>query len=293
DARAAGGVTVRIPDAGAARRRGTRALPTDSDRAGWITVRVDEEDADDIGLSQLPAAFRASTRTIPLDAEPAPPDHAYAFEEPPADTREHFPGTGGAAAGVEYGQPHVGPAHEARPGARAKGAHAPASDGLPDIGPVGEAGPAEPIGGAASVGDRPTGGDPARGDGVSAPRAFGEPRQMGQVTGGVEEAQGSSAATGDGLPGIGPVGEAGTAQHMVGAAASVDDRLPYAGPVGGAEETRSDWQGAAPVEDAEAGPERAHRRRPLAAESRPAGRVTVRIDEAEDAPLGDGGPCPD
>ncbi|MFE5118957.1 hypothetical protein [Streptomyces sp. NPDC056669] len=338
DARAAGGVTVRIPDAGAARRRGTRALPTDSDRAGWITVRVDEEDADDIGLSQLPAAFRASTRTIPLDTEPAPPDHAYAFEEPPADTREHFPGTGGgepgadpayatgeltatpeneaaapgsaatgpaarwtdgaagaadAAAVVEYGQPHVCPAHEARPGVSAKGAHAPASDGLPGIGRVGEAGPAEPMGGAASVGDRPAGGDPACGDGVSASRAVGEPCQVGQVMGGVEEAEGSLAATGDGLSGIGPVGEAGTARHMVGAAASVDEGLPDAGPVGGAEETRSDGQGAARAEDAEAGPERAHRRRPLAAESRAAGRVTVRIDEAEDALLGDGGPCPD
>ncbi|MEU1949703.1 hypothetical protein ABZ554_46440, partial [Streptomyces sp. NPDC020125] len=338
DARAAGGVTVRIPDAGALGRRGTRALPTDSDRAGWITVRVDEEDADDIGLSQLPAAFRASTRTIPLDTEPAPPDHAYAFEEPPADTREHFPGTGGgepgadpayatgeltatpeneaaapgsaatgpaarwadgaagaadAAAVVEYGQPHVGPANEARPGVSAKGAHAPASDGLPGIGPGGEAGPAEPMGGAASVGDRPAGDDLARGDGVSASRAVGEPCQVGQVTGGVEEAEGSPAATGDGLSGIGPVGEAGTARHMVGAAASVDDWLPDAGLVGGAEETRSDGQGADRAEDAEAGPERAHRRRPLAAESRAAGRVTVRIDEAEDALLGDGGPCPD
>ncbi|BBJ45895.1 hypothetical protein SSPO_086130 [Streptomyces antimycoticus] len=83
DARAVSGVTVRIPGAGAVGRRGARTLPTDSGRAGWITVRVDEEDADDIGLSQLPAAFRASTRTIPLDAEPAPHDHAYAAEEPP------------------------------------------------------------------------------------------------------------------------------------------------------------------------------------------------------------------
>ncbi|MER8159179.1 hypothetical protein [Streptomyces sp. NPDC094472] len=163
DARAAGGVTVRIPEAGAARRQGTRALPTDSARAGWITVRVDEEDEEDIGLSQLPAAFRASTRTVPLDAESMPPDHTYAFEEPPTDTdtREHD---------------------------------------------------------AASVGDR------------------------------WADAE--------------PVGE---------------------------EEACSARQRAAGAEDAEAGPGEGPWRRPLAAESRPVGRVTVRIDEVEDAPCPDGG----
>ncbi|UTP35675.1 hypothetical protein LIV37_44265 [Streptomyces rapamycinicus NRRL 5491] len=85
DARAARGVTVRIPDADGVGRRGARALPTDSDRAGWITVHVDEEDGDDVGLSQLPAAFRAdpAAHTIPVDGEPAPHDHAYAPEEPP------------------------------------------------------------------------------------------------------------------------------------------------------------------------------------------------------------------
>ncbi|MFD5391886.1 hypothetical protein ACFWMG_44610, partial [Streptomyces sp. NPDC127074] len=269
DARAAGGVTVRIPDAGAARRRGTRALPTDSDRAGWITVRVDEEDADDIGLSQLPAAFRASTRTIPLDTEPAPPDHAYAFEEPPADTREHFPGTGGGEPGADpayaTGELTATPENEAAaPGSAATGPAARWTDG------------------AAGAAD------------AAAVVEYGQPHvgPVGEARPGVS-AKGAHAPASDGLPGIGPVGEAGTAHHMVGAAASVDDRLPDAGPVGGAEETRSDGQGAARAEDAEAGPERAHRRRPLAAESRAAGRVTVRIDEAEDALLGDGGPCPD
>ncbi|MGW7756572.1 hypothetical protein ACWGK6_34550 [Streptomyces violaceusniger] len=315
DARAAGGVTVRIPDAGAPRRRGARVLPTDSGRAGWITVRVDEEDADDIGLSQLPAAFRASTRTIPLDGEPAYPDHAYAFEEPPADTREHLPGEAGeegdepgadlayatgvltatsenedaapgwaatgpaarwtagvagaadAAAGVEYGQPHVVPAHEARPGAGAKGAPAFAGDGLLGTGPVGEAGPAEPMDDAASVGDRRADAGPARGDGVSVSRTVGEPRHGDQAAGRVEEAGYDST--------------------------SVGDRRADAGPGGEAEETRSASQGTALGEDVEAGPGEAHRRRPLAAESRPAGRVTVRIDDVEDALLGDGGSCPD
>ncbi|SED42788.1 hypothetical protein [Streptomyces melanosporofaciens] len=168
DARAAGGVTVRIPDPGAVGRRGTRALPTDSGRAGWITVRVDEEDADDIGLSQLPAAFRASTRTIPLDGEPAPTDHAYAFEESPTDTdtREHD-------------------------------------------------------------------------------------------------------------------------------AASVGDRWADAESVGEAEETYSAPRGTALGEDAEAGPGEGHWRRPLAAESRPAGRVTVRIDEIDEIDEIDDAPCPD
>ncbi|MYX59192.1 hypothetical protein GTZ89_26965, partial [Streptomyces sp. SID8382] len=75
DSRAAGGVTVRIPDAGGrgAGRRAARTLPADSGRDGWITVRVDEEDADDIGLSQLPAAFRAAPHAPPtIFPEPEP-----------------------------------------------------------------------------------------------------------------------------------------------------------------------------------------------------------------------------
>ncbi|WP_420544142.1 hypothetical protein [Streptomyces malaysiensis] len=84
DSRAAGGVTVRIPDAGGrgAGRRAARTLPADSGRDGWITVRVDEEDADDIGLSQLPAAFRAAPHappTIPPDSEPEPASHDHDY----------------------------------------------------------------------------------------------------------------------------------------------------------------------------------------------------------------------
>ncbi|MEV5775188.1 hypothetical protein AB0L49_28750 [Streptomyces antimycoticus] len=201
DARAVSGVTVRIPGAGAVGRRGARTLPTDSVRAGWITVRVDEEDADDIGLSQLPAAFRASTRTIPLDAEPAPHDHAYAAVEPPTDTRERL-------VGEDYGW------------------------------------------GSAS--------DPASGDGVAASRALGEPCPVGEVPG----------------DGSAPVGGART-----------DAR-----PVGEAEETRPTRHGGESAEDAEAGPGEAPGRRPLAAESRPAGRLTVRIDEVDDDPSGDDDP---
>ncbi|MGW7690108.1 hypothetical protein ACWGMA_14725 [Streptomyces asiaticus] len=213
DARAARGVTVRIPDTDtdtdtdtdAAGRRGTRALPTDSDRDGWITVHVDEEDADDVGLSQLPAAFRAdpSAHTIPVDGEPAPHDHAYAYaaEEPPTDTRERL-------VGEDYGW------------------------------------------GSAS--------DPASGDGVAAPRALGEPCPVGEVPG----------------DGSAPVGGART-----------DAR-----PVGEAEETRPTRHGGESAEDAEAGPGEAPGRRPLAAESRPAGRLTVRIDEVDDDPSGDDDP---
>ncbi|WP_413811565.1 hypothetical protein [Streptomyces sp. OE57] len=213
DACAARGVTVRVPDADGAGRRGARALPTESDRAGWITVHVDEEDADDVGLSQLPAAFRAgpSAHTIPVDGEPAPHDHAYAPEEPPTGIRERH-----AAAD------HAGP------------------------------GPAS---------------GPAPGDGVAASCALGEPCPVGEAPGPVEEAGDGSA----------PVG----------------GRRTDAGPVGEAEETRPTPHGAASVEDAEAGPGEAPGRRPLAAESRPAGRVTVRIDEVEDDPPGDDGPRPE
>ncbi|WP_346168117.1 hypothetical protein, partial [Streptomyces javensis] len=167
DARAARGVTVRIPDGDGVGRRGTRAVPTESDRDGWITVHMDEEDADDVGLSQLPAAFRADPSALPLDAEPAPHGHAYAPDEPPTDTRERF-------AGADY--------------------------------------------------------------------------------------------TGTGA-----------------APACPTDELP----------TALQNEAAAAGDDAEAGPGDAPGRRPLAAESRPAGRVTVRIDEAEDAPPGSGGPRPE
>ncbi|MGV9851372.1 hypothetical protein ACWDWU_21755 [Streptomyces sp. NPDC003442] len=213
DARAVRGVTVRVPGADGVGRRGARALPTDSDRAGWITVHVDEEDTDDVGLSQLPAAFRAdpSAHTIAVDGGPAPHDHAYAPEEPPTDIRERF-------AGEDYAGMGAAPA-------------------------------------------RPTDDPAARGDGVPASCALGEPCPVDEVPGG----------------GSVPVGGART----------------DAGPVGEAEETPSTRHGAASVEDAEAGPGETPGRRPLAAESRPAGRVTVRIDEAEDVPPGDGLPRPE
>ncbi|MBI0385627.1 hypothetical protein JBE27_57500, partial [Streptomyces albiflaviniger] len=59
------------------------------------------------------------------------------------------------------------------------------------------------------------------------------------------------------------------------------------------EETRPTRHGGASAEDAEAGPGEAPGRRPLAAESRPAGRVTVRIDEVEDDPSGVDDPRPE
>ncbi|MDN3054661.1 hypothetical protein PH213_08920, partial [Streptomyces sp. SRF1] len=78
EARGTGRVTVRIPDPGAIGGQGTRALPADADRAGWITVRVDEEDVDDVGLSQLPAAFRAgpAPHAPPPTEDPAPHEPA-------------------------------------------------------------------------------------------------------------------------------------------------------------------------------------------------------------------------
>ncbi|MCQ6252003.1 hypothetical protein [Streptomyces malaysiensis] len=247
NSRAAGGVTVRIPDAGGrgAGRRAARTLPADSGRDGWITVRVDEEDADDIGLSQLPAAFRAAPHaphTIPPDSEsePAPHDHDYAPEDPPTDTRSRFEAENHAAPGPSAA--------------------------------------------------RPRGGDVASGSVV---------RSTDVVVG----AEGASAVAGDSLSATGPVGEAGRARRVEGDAASVGDQCRGTGPVdeagdtarvdGGAEGARPARHGAASAEVAEAGPGEAHRRRPLAAESRPAGRVTVRIDEAQDAASGDGGPRPE
>ncbi|WP_211834531.1 MULTISPECIES: hypothetical protein [Streptomyces violaceusniger group] len=240
DARAARGVTVRIPDAGAAGRRGARALPTDSDRDGWITVHVDEEDADDVGLSQLPAAFRAdpSAHPTPVDGEPAPHDHTYAPEEPPTDTRERL-----------AAEDHAGMDP-------ASGSAAWSTDAIADA-----------EGDAAAAGDRLPGTGPTPGDGVAASCALGEPCPRGEMPGRVEEAGGGPAPVGGGRADTGPVGEA--------------------------EETRPTRHGGASAEDAEAGPGEAPGRRPLAAESRPAGRVTVRIDEVEDAPSGGGGPRPE
>ncbi|TMU99104.1 hypothetical protein [Streptomyces sp. DASNCL29] len=246
DARAARGVTVRIPDAhadagaGAAGRRGTRALPTDSGRDGWITVHVDEEDADDVGLSQLPAAFRAdpSAHPTPVDGEPAPHDHAYAPEEPPTDTRERL-----------AAEDHAGMDP-------ASGSAAWSTDAIADA-----------EGDAAAAGDRLPGTGPTPGDGVAASCALGEPCLRGEMPGRVEEAGGGSAPVGGGRTDAGPVGEA--------------------------EETRPTRHAGPSAEDAEAGPGEAPGRRPLAAESRPAGRVTVRIDEVEDDPSGGGGPRPE
>ncbi|WP_413099424.1 hypothetical protein [Streptomyces sp. Inha503] len=213
DARAARGVTVRVPDADGVGRRGARALPTDSDRTGWITVHVDEEDADDVGLSQLPAAFRAdpSAHPVPVDGEPAPHDHAYAPEEPPTDTRERLAAEDCAGPGPASG--------------------------------------------------------PAPGEGGAASCALGEPCPVGEVPGRVEGPGDGSSPVGGGRTDAQPVDEA--------------------------EETRRARHGAASAEDAEADPGEAPGRRPLAAESRPAGRVTVRIDEAGDDLADDDGPRPD
>ncbi|WP_055556476.1 hypothetical protein [Streptomyces sp. NBRC 110028] len=76
-----------------------RSSAAESSRAGWVTVRVDDDpDADDmLGLSQLPAAFRAApaTRTPGECAQDA--DHAYADDDatdirgPRADADEDPP----------------------------------------------------------------------------------------------------------------------------------------------------------------------------------------------------------
>ncbi|MGW2332005.1 hypothetical protein ACWC5C_40495 [Streptomyces sp. NPDC001700] len=77
-----------------------RASAAESPRTGWITVRVDDDpDADDmLGLSQLPAAFRADPALDAADHAYAPdttheargPRAAFAAEEePPEDATPH------------------------------------------------------------------------------------------------------------------------------------------------------------------------------------------------------------
>jgi hypothetical protein len=86
--------TASIPAA----RRPARPSAAESSRPGWITVRVDDDpDADDmLGLTQLPAAFRADPAARTHDACAVDPDcparpgadHAYAPDEPhDADAR--------------------------------------------------------------------------------------------------------------------------------------------------------------------------------------------------------------
>ncbi|MFD8097607.1 hypothetical protein, partial [Streptomyces malaysiensis] len=322
NSRAAGGVTVRIPDAGGRGmgRRATHTLPADSGRDGWITVRVDEEDADDIGLSQLPAAFRAAPHAPPTifpesESEPAPHDHDYAPEDPPTDTRSRFEAENHAAPGPSAARPRGG---SAVPGSVVRstdvvgmeGGSAVVGDGFPGTGPAPDGG----VSASCAVGDPCSGGGVEEGDeaeagGMSGPSAAhlkgggAASRQVVRSTDVVVGAEGASAVAGDSLSATGPVGEAGRARRVEGDAASVGDQCRGTGPVdeagdtarvdGGAEGARPARHGAASAEVAEAGPGEAHRRRPLAAESRPAGRVTVRIDEAQDAASGGGGPRPE
>ncbi|MCM3810538.1 hypothetical protein ND808_32600 [Streptomyces sp. DR7-3] len=326
NSRAAGGVTVRIPDAGGrgAGRRAARTLPADSGRDGWITVRVDEEDADDIGLSQLPAAFRAAPHappTIPPDSEsePAPHDHDYAPEDPPTDTRSRFEAENPAAPGPSAARPRGGDVASGSvvrstdvPGM--EGGSAVVGDGFPGTGPVSGGGVSascvvgDPCPGGAAAGrvEEDSGAEAGGISGPSAAHLRGGDVASGSVVRSadvVAGAEGASAVAGDSLSATGPVGEAGRARRVEGDAASVGDQCRGTGPVdeagdtarvdGGAEGARPARHGAASAEVAEAGPGEAHRRRPLAAESRPAGRVTVRIDQAQDAASGGGGPRPE
>ncbi|WP_244503285.1 hypothetical protein, partial [Streptomyces hygroscopicus] len=321
ETRGTGRVTVRIPDPGAVGGQGTRALPADADRAGWITVRVDEEDVDDVGLSQLPAAFRAG----PAPHAP-PPTEDPALRDPGSCDRVSCgrvscdPGSCGHAScdPGSCGHASCDPGSRDRaacdPGSREPGSrdrasrdHAYASD--------------EPL--TDARGRHPAEGRyPACGEGPSAVDApgVGESRPADRMTGrvdgtarvdagwsGVDAAdgqmgpcpvagagpagptEGDGAAAGDGRPGAGPADQV-TGRVVETGAASVDGGRPDAGPVGEAEASRAVGREAARAGDAEAG--QALRRRPLAAEARPAGRVTMRIDEAGGAPSG-GGPRPD
>ncbi|MET8011980.1 hypothetical protein ABZU86_26790 [Streptomyces sp. NPDC005271] len=203
ESRAAGGVTVRIPDAAAGQR--ARALPTDSGRAGWITVRVDEEeDADDmLGLSQLPAAFRADG---PVRIEEAAEGGRFAFADVDEDGAHAYADAdeawGGHSFGADAGsgRPHAGT--EERDGAAGGGPLAagprltepvPPRSGEPERASSG--GPGEPGGWASyrAVADAAPGGGPSAGDAGRAGH--------GTVHVGVEEEDGASRAVGSGEPG--------------------------------------------------------------------------------------------
>ncbi|WAP54629.1 hypothetical protein [Streptomyces sp. S465] len=301
DARGTRGVTIRIPDVPGP--RSTRALPADSERPGWITARVDEvgeadeDDMDDVGLSQLPAAFRATPATgaFLLEGPPEPADHAYATEGPSTAARARL--SHEADDEDDMGRP---------------------SAGRPDAAPTDEA--AAPGSAGTSQADRATGGVAgAKGDATSEGHGVSDADRAG-AEGSAGHAVGDTARVGGGRPDVGPatggvpatrpatggvpvsrpaagadeprpvghaaghVGEAGEAAAPVGA------ERPDAEPMGGAAGPGFARHRVAPAQDAAAEAGQAPRRRPLAAESRPAGRVTVRIDEAED---GEGGPRPD
>ncbi|WNE95056.1 hypothetical protein PS467_06690 [Streptomyces luomodiensis] len=294
DARGTRGVTIRIPDVPGP--RSTRALPADSERPGWITVRVDEvgeadeDDMDDVGLSQLPAAFRATPATgaFLLEGHPEPADHAYATEGPSTAARARL--SDEADDEDDMGRPSAG-----RPAA------APTDDG------------AAPGSAGTSQADRATGGVAgAEGDAASAGHGVSDGDRAG-AEGSAGHAVGDTARVGDGRPDVGPatggvpvsrpaagadeprpvghaaghVGEAGEAAVPVGA------ERPDADPMGGAAGLGSARHRVAPAQDVAAEAGQVPRRRPLGAESRPAGRVTVRIDEAEDGVSGEGGPRPE
>ncbi|MFF7655826.1 hypothetical protein ACFZCY_39415 [Streptomyces sp. NPDC007983] len=135
-----------------------RSSAAESSRTGWVTVRVDDDpDADDmLGLSQLPAAFRAdpTTRTpdaasdecaVDPDRATRPgADHAYAPDEPrAADTRGPRADADDEDRPTPPGRTH---AADSRPPGRVTAR-------VEDLDPAGEGGDDAGEGGTSAAGD--------------------------------------------------------------------------------------------------------------------------------------------
>ncbi|MET8181103.1 hypothetical protein [Streptomyces sp. NPDC005336] len=282
------------PPAAVPAPRADRSLPADSSRAGWVTVRVDEEDADDmLGLSRLPAAFRADGPARIEDAVEG--DGVYFFADAEEDGALSFADADAAWGGRSFRadassqRPHAGfeegdgasrsdegdGAVDDRPSAAGPRLTEPDS---PHAGEAEEAassaGPDEPVGWASWR----AGSDTASGDRRSA--------EYSRPAGGA-----SPSAEGDGAG----AAEPRPARRLGGGAASggrpvaAETRRPGRVTVR-IEET--DGEGAAPGGDmASRGesrdvrrggePTTAHEGRAVAAESRPPGGVSARVDATE------------
>ncbi|MEU1807226.1 hypothetical protein ABZ562_40585, partial [Streptomyces sp. NPDC019937] len=185
-----------------------RSSAAESSRTGWVTVRVDDDpDADDmLGLSQLPAAFRAAPTTRPPGECAGDADHAYADDDATdtrgtradADEDPPTPPTGTHAADsrpkdrVTVRVDDAPPAAELRPAGRgaARAAEERSRSGAADGGPDGASGAGSRTGraGAAEGSTPAAAGGAADGDARSAASSAGSTRAPGAAAGRVHAA---------------------------------------------------------------------------------------------------------
>ncbi|MFD7506704.1 hypothetical protein ACFV9T_37540, partial [Streptomyces sp. NPDC059850] len=279
-----------------------RASAAESPRTGWITVRVDDDpDADDmLGLSQLPAAFRADPATRSQDEGALDPtaDHEYAPDTP------HEARGPRTAFAVEEGSPDDAP-HEAAPGDPAPSGRTHPADSRPR-GRVTvriEDGPAAPEDGdgTQATGPRPAGRDAARA-GEERPETGAADGAGAEGTGarmratGAADERGVSSSAGAERWGA-PTARAGDgAVSGTGRARGTSAADESAGPVADSVVAEADSQAARGGTDARTTRTRATdgvgesgvptAARVYAADSPPPGRVSARVgDDSE----GDGG----